>query len=126
MFNPVTTKFRENCRGFWKDHRWLIIVFGIAVVCDAASTVYFLLEPNPDTEAHPIISFLCSNVLGPVAGPLFAAVAKMVIGVAVAIYCRVFAVLIFVAVSAVSFWAAWYNVWGYQMGIPSILDWIPW
>lgn len=126
MFRPIVARFHENSRGFWKKHRWFIIIFAIAILCDAASTVYFMLESNPDAEAHPVICYLCSNILGPVAGPLFAAVAKVVIGVIVAIYCRVFAVFIFGAVSAVSFWAAWYNVWGYDISSPWILDWIWW
>ncbi|MHC4740369.1 MAG: hypothetical protein ACYS8Z_00500 [Planctomycetota bacterium] len=126
MFEPIVNRFRENSRGFWKKYRWFIIVFTVAVLCDAASTVYFMLDSTPDTEAHPVISYMCSNWLGPVAGPLFAAAAKVVIGVAIAIYCRRFAICIFVAVSAVSFWAAWYNVWGHETYSPYILEWISW
>jgi len=126
MFSHVITKFRENCRGFWKDYRWFIVVFALAVLCDAVSTIHFMLEPNPDSEAHPVINFMCASVLGPIAGPLFAAIAKLAIGIVIAIYCRRFAICIFICVSVISFWAAWYNVWGYEVCSPDILDWLPW
>ena len=126
MQSRIVTKLRENSRGFWQTYRWFILVFALAVLCDAASTVYFLSQPDPDMEAHPAINFLCSNMLGPVAGPLFAAIAKLAIGIVIAVYCRRFAICIFVAVSAISFWAAWYNLWGFKLYTPIILEWIPW
>ena len=122
----IATKLRENSRGFWQAYRWFIAVFALALLCDAASTVHFMLLPEPDADAHPAINFLCSGMLGPIAGPLFAAIAKLAIGVAIAVYCRRFAVFIFVAVSAISFWAAWYNIWGFKLYTPIILEWIPW
>lgn len=126
MFSRVKTRFRENRRGFWKDYRWFIALFALALLCDAASTIHFMLEPDPDTEAHPAIQYLSAKVLGPVAGPLFAAVAKLAIGIVIAIYCRRFAVCIFIAVSVISFWAAWYNVWGHEIYTLTIMEWIPW
>lgn len=122
----IATKLRENSRGFWQDYHWFIVIFALALLCDAASTVHFLLQPDPDTEAHPAINFLCSNMLGPIAGPLLAAIAKLAIGIAIAVYCRRFAICIFVAVSAISLWAAWYNIWGFKLYTPIILEWIPW
>jgi len=126
MFSHVITKFRENCRWFWKDYRWFIVVFALALLCDAASTVYFMLESGPETELHPVIQFISSRVLGPIAGPLFAALAKLTAGIVVAVYCRKFAVYIFSVVSVISFWAAWYNVWGFRIYTPGFLKWIPW
>jgi len=126
MFSHIIIKFQENRRGFWEDYRWFIVVFALALLCDAASTVYFMLESGPETELHPVIQFISSHMLGPIAGPLFAAFAKLTAGIVVAVYCRKFAAYIFSAVSVISFWAAWYNVWGFRIYTPSFLKWIPW
>lgn len=125
MANWLTTKLKENSWGFWKDYRWFIIVFVIALFCDAAGTIHFMLIEGPDVEIHPVIR-LVSKILGPVAGPLIAAVGKAFAGILVCIYCRRFAAYIFVAASIISFWAAWYNLWGFKIYTPLILRWIPW
>jgi hypothetical protein len=93
--------------------------------CDAASTIHFMLETGPESELHPAISFI-SQILGPVAGPLFGATLKVIVGVFIAIYWRRFAVHIFLIASLVSFWAAWYNVWGSEIYTANIVNWIPW
>jgi hypothetical protein len=106
----LVTKFSENYRGFLKDYRWFIAVFVLALFCDAASTIHFMLIAGTDVEMHPLIRMV-SKILGPVAGPLLAAVAKAVAGVIVCIFCRRFAAYIFVIASVISFWAAWHNTW---------------
>ena len=125
MASWLVSKFRENYRGFWKDYRWFVVVFVISLFCDAASTMHFMLREGPDVEMHIVIRFI-SQILGPVAGPLVGAVGKAVAGVIVGVFCRRFAAYIFVTASIISFWAAWYNMWGYQLYTPIIMEWFPW
>ena len=115
----------ENYRGFFKKYRWFIAVFVVAILCDAVSTMHFMLRIGPDSEMHIIIRYL-SKLLGPVAGPLAGAVGKVAAGIIVAIYLRRFALYIFITASVISFWAAWYNMWGYKIYIPKILVWFTW
>jgi len=121
----LTTTFRENYRGFWKNYRWLVAVFVVSLFCDAGSTMYFMLKEGPDAEMHIVIRFL-ARVFGPIAGPLIGAVGKAVTGVLVGIYVRRFAGHIFVTASIISFWAAWYNIWGFRLYTPIIVYWFPW
>ncbi|MHC4659198.1 MAG: hypothetical protein ACYS83_08485 [Planctomycetota bacterium] len=125
MTNRLITKFRENYCGFWKDYRWFIVIFVLAVCCDAATTIRVMLIRGPDVEIHLVIRFV-SEMLGPIAGPLVSAVGKAVAGILVCIYCRRWAAYILVTASIISFWAAWYNIWGFKVYTPLILKWIPW
>ena len=64
--------------------------------------------------------------MGPVAGPLAAAAGKAIVGIALAVYLRKFAAYLFATASIISFWAAWYNIWGYKLYTPMILEWFVW
>ncbi len=120
MTHWVAAKFRINSVGFWNKFRWLIIIFVMALLCDAMSTIYFMQRTGPEAELHPGIKFM-SELLGSVAGPLVGMVLKAVAGVTVAIYLRKFAAHIFLAGSVISYWAAWYNIWGCQYYVPNLL-----
>jgi ABC-type phosphate transport system permease subunit len=113
-------KFRVNSIGFWKKFRWMIIVFFIALLCDALSTVHFMRHTGPEAELHPGVQFM-SELCGPVAGPLIGMILKATAGIAVAIYLRKYAGVIFFTGSVLSFWAAWYNLWGCDIYVPYIL-----
>jgi hypothetical protein len=121
---PVAT-FRRNYPGFARRYRWLLAVLLVALLCDASSTIYFMQRDGAQAEVHPVVQ-LASTTLGTIAGPLVGALAKAAAGVVVAIYWRRFAPYILLAVSMLSFWATWYNIWGADMYIPWILRWIPW
>jgi len=83
-----------------------------------------MLDLGPEAEIHPMVR-IASRLAGPVAGPLLGALVKAVAGVVVSIYCRRWAVHILVTVSLISFWAAWYNVWGVNFYLPYIMQWVP-
>ncbi|MCP4710595.1 MAG: hypothetical protein GY869_18380, partial [Planctomycetes bacterium] len=108
-------------------YRWFIILFVVALLCDALSTIHFMRrEGHPDSEIHLAIR-LIAQIFGPIIGPLIAFVGKAVCGLAVCIYLRRWALYIFTPVIVLSFWAAWYNIWGWQTGyIPNIFRIIPW
>jgi hypothetical protein len=121
----ISERFIKNYQGFWRAYFWFIVVFLLALICDAASTIYFMLKDASKVEMHPAVYFV-SRIFGPVAGPLLGLFAKAAAGIFVAVYCRKFAVYIFLAAAIISFWAAWYNIWGINLNIPNILKWLPW
>jgi len=116
--------FRANSCGFWETYRWLLLVFFVALLCDAASTIHFMLDIGPEPEVHPMVR-IASRLAGPVVGPLLGAFVKAAAGVIVSIYCRRWAAYILIAVSLISLWAAWYNVWGVHSYSPWFMQWIP-
>jgi len=117
MTPDIALRFRSNSKGFWKQYKWLIIIFVTALICDCASTVYFMLHTGPESELHPGVQY-ASELLGPVAGPIIIMILKCIAGIAVSIYLRKYALYIFVAGSGIFFWAAWYNIWGSYMYQP--------
>ncbi|MHC4646756.1 MAG: hypothetical protein ACYTBJ_14755 [Planctomycetota bacterium] len=118
-------RFRENYRGFWEKYHCFFAVFVLSLLCDAASTMHFMLREGPDVEIHIVIRLL-SKSLGPVAGPLVGAIGKILAGIVVTVYFRRWAGYIFVTASIISFWAAWYNIWGFRIYTPIILQWFTW
>ncbi len=119
----IAARFRRNYEGFWKQYQWLASVFVAAVLCDGISTVYFMMHEGVDGELHPAIHSM-SLLLGPVVGPMVGVCIKGIAGLGLAIYLRRFAVYIFLLASAMSFWAAWYNIWGWRVYTPIIFEWI--
>ena len=110
---------------FWEKYRWFVIIYLFSLVCDSVSTIFVMLEDGVDVETHLAVRFV-SEIFGPIIGPLIGFVGKVVASILVAIYCKRFAVYIFVAVIIISLWAAWYNIWGVNVYTPNILKWIPW
>lgn len=123
MANKVAEKFKNNSKGFFEKYKWLLVIFLISLCCDGISTVYFMYETGPEAELHPAVKY-SSRIFGTVAGPMIAVVMKAVSGIAVAIYLRRYAVYILVAAAVISFWAAWYNVWGCQIYQPYFFRWL--
>ncbi len=124
MANIVFEKFKANYKYVIFTNRWLITIFIIALLCDGASTIYVMLNEGMENELHPVIRFVSVGLLGPVLGPLAAVASKAVAGIAVAIYLKRFAPYIFTAAIIVSFWAAWYNIWGWKIYTPIGLKWL--
>ncbi len=117
-------RLSENSVGFWTDNQWYIIIFTLAIFCDALSTTLFMVQLGPDIEIHPIIR-IASRVMGPYLGPLTGFMIKLLAGFYVTIYLRRWAKYIFTTAAIISFWAAWYNIWGTNIEgyTPNILEW---
>ena len=75
------------------------------------STIWFMAGDGVEMELHFFVR-LAGRLFGPVAGPIIAFFGKLGVGLVVAVYCRKCAAWIFGVAAAISFWAAWYNVWG--------------
>ena len=121
----ITETFQNNLAGFFKAQRFYLGVFLLAILADGASTVYFMTHDPYSEELHPGIE-LMAKWFGPIIGPLLGVAGKAVAAVAVAIYLRRWARYIFITASILSFWAAWYNLWGYEHYTPLFLKYIPW
>jgi len=111
MTHPVLDRYRRNWQGFWQEHRWFYYLFTIAIFCDALSTMYFMHLDGADAELHPLYR-IAAYTFGYTVGPLLGFLSKLIGGLIVGVYFRRWAVVIFLAVAAISFWAGWYNVWG--------------
>jgi len=121
----IAERFRINSRGFATRFRALLLLFIVALLCDAISTTRFMLrEGGPHSEAHPVVRHV-SQVLGPILGPWFGALGKFAAAVVVAIYLRRWAAVIFLVGTVLSLWAAWYNIWGVNLYTPALLHLIP-
>lgn len=107
----VTANFRRNCAGFWCRYRWLILLLGIGLLCDAVSTIGFMKELGIEAELNPSVKAL-SYVFGPTAGPLLGAALKAGVCCVICVYYRKFAPCMFCCAAFTYFFAAWYNVWG--------------
>jgi len=64
-----------------------------------------------ENELHPVIR-LVSVVLGPLVGPLVGKLAQCAALVVVTVMWRPYARIIFIPVTALYLYAAWFNVWG--------------
>ncbi len=110
-------QYKQQAFQLWIAYKWLIIVFVIAAMCDAASTVHFMLYDTFFEESHPVIRAF-ANFFGPVAGPILGVGVKAICGILVAAfiwpYMQNLPAFIFITGSILSFFAAWYNVWGYH------------
>jgi hypothetical protein len=119
----IVERFRVNWEGYIREYRVILILTVLAALADAASTVYFMLRAGPDAEGHPAIR-LISAVFGPILGPIAGKLCQFAAVVALTVYLRFWAVYIFVAVLVLYAWAAWYNVWGFDLYYPRLLDWL--
>ena len=82
-----------------------------------------MLRDGIDAEIHLAIRYV-SKVFGPVLGPTIGTLGKIAAGVIVGLCSRKLAPYVFATASAISFLAAWYNIWGTH--ILTTLKWIPW
>lgn len=129
MIKTMLQRLRGNAVGFWEVYRWWVVLFVLAVVADGISTILFMVCDATAEEMHPAI-LLASQWFGPIIGPLLGAVLKAGCGILLAIYLRsawrLIPLLIFLVGTVLSFFAAWYNLWGYAFYTPRFLNYIWW
>jgi hypothetical protein len=122
--HPIEKRFRENAQGFLRLWWPLLAVYFVALAADGFSTVHFMRHEGVDSELHPAVN-LVSHIAGPILGPIIGVFGKAVAGLIVAIYWRRIAWMILLIPTLLSFWAAWYNLWGWQYYQASIYLWWP-
>lgn len=111
VLDSLIRRFRQNGVGFFRTHRWLIVGFLVALMCDALSTVYFMHARPTDGDLHPVVN-ITAEILGPFIGPLVGFAGKAIAGFCVGIYLRRWTRLILGAAIVTALWATWYNIWG--------------
>ena len=122
MIKMLAQRLKKNAQGFWSVYHRLIMILVIALLSDAFST-FLRLEKGAE-DIHPLVRYLSDPaILGYLLSPLVVAVLKGGAAIFVAIYWRRFALCILHAVTIISFWAAWYNLWGHELYEPRLLRW---
>ena len=116
----ISTRLRENWVGYVREYRVFLVLVLLASLADMASTIHFMLNSSPRAEFHPTVRFL-SQFFGPWLGPVLGKAIQFTVIIVLTVFLRRWAVFIFVPVIILYFWAAWYNVWGYQLYYPRLL-----
>ncbi len=118
--DDVTTRLRENWVGYVHEYRVFLVLVLLASLADMASTIHLMLYMGPQVEMHPTVRF-AAEFLGPVVGPILGKALQITVIIILTVFLRRWAIFIFIPVIILYFWAAWYNVWGYQLYYPRLL-----
>ncbi len=98
------TAFSDMLKSLWKTYRWLFILFFFALLCDAASTTYFMLQDGPngyELESHPVIRLAAQWF-----GPMLAFVSKALADIAVTMALKKWTPYFLITASIISLWGA--------------------
>ena len=109
----------------WGRYRGLFLFCFFGILCDGLSTAYFMQRLGPEFESH-ILFRMAGNLFGPVMGPLFGVWGKIAACGVVAVLCKKFTLYILIAVTLISFYAAWYNVWGTDIHFYEAMNTVTW
>ncbi len=96
---------------------------GLAALADMASTIWFMRAEGIDQELHPGIR-LAAGYMGPIVGPIAGKLVQFAAILLVTLYARRIAVYVFIAVTIMYGWAAWYNVCGRDLYVPALFKWL--
>jgi hypothetical protein len=118
--DDIVTRLRENWVGYVHEYRVFLVLVVLASLADMASTIHFMVYAGPEAELHPTVRFL-SVFFGPFLGPVLGKAVQFTVIIVLTVFLRRWAIFIFIPVIILYFWAAWYNVWGYQMYYPRLL-----
>jgi len=106
--------------GYVRQYRIFLILVLLASLADMASTIHFMVYAGADVELHPTVRFV-SVFFGPWLGPVLGKTIQVIVVVTLTVFLRRQAIFIFIPVIILYTWAAWYNVWGYQLYYPRLL-----
>lgn len=120
VLRNIQVRLASNTPGFFRQYRYWLGAAAVAAAADLTSTVVFMLQDGVNTELHPVIR-AAAILLGPVAGPILGKLGQMIAVIAIAIFFRSRASQIFLLVIFLYSWAAWYNTWGFQFGVPRLV-----
>ncbi len=119
-FRDVVTRLHENWVGYVREYRIFLVLVVLASLADMASTIHFMLSASPQAEFHPTVRFV-SELFGPILGPVIGKAIQFTVIIVVTVFLRRWAIFIFIPVIILYSWAAWYNIWGYQLYYPRLL-----
>lgn len=120
--HPIT-QWRVRSRGYFREFAPYLVASFIATAADFWSTYHFMSSDGPDGELHPVVRLL-SRLLGPLAGPFIGKLGQYAGLVFLTIFCRPYARIIFIVITVIYLYAAWYNIWGWEEGYtPVFVRW---
>ena len=111
---------------FWWRHWFVLAIFIFALLADALTTVDFMIKDGVESELNPFV-LGCAKLLGPVLGPLAAALHKGWSAVLIGLYCEKYARYIFTSAASIYLFAACYNMWAVQLFTRGVISmrWLP-
>lgn len=118
--DDIAIRLRENWVGYVHEYRIFLMLVVLASLADMASTIHFMVYAGPNVELHPTVRFV-SVFFGPWLGPVLGKAIQVIVIVVLTVFLRRQAIFIFIPVIILYTWAAWYNVWGYQLYYPRLL-----
>ncbi|OQY07258.1 MAG: hypothetical protein B6I25_02305 [Planctomycetales bacterium 4572_13] len=99
---------------FWRRH-WLVLgMFVVTLMADALTTVDFMIKDGVECELNPFV-LGCAKLLGPVLGPLAAAMHKGWSAVLIGLYYEKYAHYLFASAAGIYLFAACYNIWAIEL-----------
>ena len=116
-------QFFTNLDGFLKTFRPFLIAASIAAALDFVSTSRFMNEGNIIAEVNLIIRWI-SFLLGPFWGPLVGKLGQLVFLIPFTVMFRKWAWIIFVIVTLIYLYAAWFNTWGIDLYTPRFFQFL--
>lgn len=116
-------RFRRNWPGYLRENAVYLGIAALAAIADFASTWRFMAAGHIDDEFHPVIR-LVSQTLGPFVGPLVGKLGQFAALVALTILFRRWAPVLFLTVTFIYLYAAWYNTWGIHLYTPVFLKYL--
>ena len=120
IYSFYESRIRVNMPGFSKEFWPYIATIIIAAGFDFVSTYRFMTLGDVSDELHPIIRFV-SHTFGPFIGPLIGKLGQLAAILLLALTSRKFARIIFIPVTFIYFYAAWFNIWGVELYTPVFL-----
>jgi hypothetical protein len=104
-------RLRRNYPGYLEEFRWYLSALFLATLADAYSTQVFMAGGEIGNELHPGIR-LASQLFGPYAGPLLGKLSQFAAVLFLTLLFRAQARMLFIPVTVVYLYAAWFNLWG--------------
>ena len=116
----------EWIRAFWRRHWLVLAVFIFALLADALTTASFMIKDGVEAEFNPFV-VVCARFMGPVLGPLAAALHKGWSAILIALYCEKYARCLFASAASIYILAACYNMWAVELYIRGVISirWLP-
>ena len=117
----LLSKKDEWIHTFWWRHRFVLAVFIFALLADVLTTVSFMIKDGVESEFNPFV-VVCARYMGPVVGPLAAALHKGWSAILIAIYCEKYARTLFTSAASIYLLAACYNMWAVELCVRGIIS----
>ena len=123
LVEHVSARWRARWGGYLAAFAPYLAVSFIAAAADFWSTYSFMSAEGVGDELHPAIRLLCW-VLGPFLGALLGKLIQYAALVAVTVLWRPYARIIFIPVTVLYLYAAWWNLWGKDLYTPLFVKWL--